>query len=204
MATSLYVPNTWLLGSVDLNSVYTAGLVGAPFSTTTLPSVTIEQQLGQITGAWAANSLTSAVQSGWAEFIFLAIPTSTTVTAGLFYSWDASTYGIIVVPTATASHAVSGFPVAVAINAVSSNASSIQYTWFQVTGRCSTFRAPTAGNFNIHLPLFVSGTTAGHIQSTASVFKAIIGARSANLATVVSGTSALWVYLNRPSITSGI
>ena len=135
MANSKYTPNTWLLGSIDLTSVVTAGALGAPFSTTTLPSVTIEQQLGQIVGAWADNSLTSGFESGWAEFIFLAVPTSTTITAGLFYSFDASTYGVIVVPTAVSSQAVSGFPVAVAYNAVTSNATSIQYTWFQVTGR---------------------------------------------------------------------
>lgn len=204
MAQSKYIPNTWLLGSIDLTSVVTAGALGAPFSTTTLPSVTIEQQLGQIVGAWADNSLTSGFESGWGEFIFLAVPTSTTITAGLFYSWDAATYSVIVVPTAVSSQAVSGFPVAVAYNAVTSNASSIQYTWFQVTGRASVFRAPTAGNFNVHKPIFVSGTTAGRVQSTASVFRAIIGTRSANTATVTSGTSALWVYLNRPSITSGI
>ena len=204
MAVSSYIPNTWLLGSIDLTTVVTAATLGAPFSTTTLPSVTIEQQLGQIVGAWADNSLTASFQSGWAEFIFLAIPTSTTVTAGLFYTFDASTFSIIVVPTAVSSHAVGGFPVCVAYNSVTSNASSIQYTWFQVTGRASVFRAPTAGNYNIHLPIFVSGTTAGRIQSTASVFRTIIGARTANTATVTSGTSAIWVYLNRPNIAPGI
>ena len=204
MAASNYVPNTWLLGSIDLTSVVTAGNLGAPFSTTTLPSVTIEQQLGQIVGAWADNSLTASYQSGWAEFIFLAIPTSTTVTAGFWYSYDASTFGIIVVPTSIASGAISGIPVCVAYNTVASNTTSIQYTWFQVTGRASTFRAPTAKSVgSTAQPIFVSGTTAGKIQTTASTLRTIIGARTANTGTVVSNTSAITVYLNRPNIGPG-
>jgi hypothetical protein len=203
MATSNYVPNTWLLGSIDLTSVVTAGNLGAPFATTTLPSVTIEQQLGQIVGAWASNSLTSSFQSGWAEFIFLAVPVSTTVTAGLFYTWDASTFSIALAPTTVANAAASGFPLCVAYNAVTSNATSIQYTWFQVTGRASVFRSPSKIVSSLALPVFVSGTTGGKLQATASTLRTIIGARFANTATVVSATSAITVYLNRPNIGPG-
>jgi hypothetical protein len=162
----------------------------------------MEQMLGQIVAGYSAKAVTNVPDCGFAEFIWLAVPTSTTITAGLWYTWDGATFNVTVVPTAVTS--LGGAPVCVAINAVTSNASSVQYTWFQVTGRVTTLRAPTAGNFNVKRPILISGTTAGRIQSTASVFRTIIGARTANTATVTSGTSAITVYLNRPNIAPGI
>jgi hypothetical protein len=47
--------------------------------------------------------------------------------------------------------------------------------------------------------LWLSGT-AGRFYVTASTGKGIVGARSANLATIASGTSTVTCLINRPSI----
>lgn len=186
------------IGIPGLDGVYVAGTEGAPWlNANNLPNVTTEAQPGEIVSAWD----TSSTLGGGGEFIFLAVPTSTTVTAGLFYSWDGN-YRIIVVPTAITSQAVSGFPIALAINAVASNASSIQWTFFQIQGRGTALK--TAVQVVGSIPIYVSGTTAGRVKVLGSAFRAIIGARTANTASVTSTTSTVAVYLHRPSITAGI
>jgi len=205
--TTTFVPNTWQLGSIDLSTVVTAGTLGAPFTSSTvnpLPSVPIEQMLGQIVGAYNPSATTST-ENGWAEFIFLAVPTSTTVTPNLVYRWNPATFQIVVVPTAVTSSALSGSPIAVAINTVASNTTSIQYTWFQVTGRCQVLRS-ISGTQNVQpdKALYVSNVTAGRVRGTASIFRTIIGMRSANLATVATATSTLAAYLYRPSVGPGV
>lgn len=180
------------LGIPDLNAVYTT--LGAP-GITNLPSAVTEAQLGEIVTAQDKTL-------GYGEFILLAVPTSTTVTPGLLYTWTAG-YKISVVPTSVASAAVSGLPVAVAINTVSSNSSSVQYTWFQIQGQCTALKAPTI-NCQPNKPLFVSNVTAGRIRTTASIFRVIIGARSANAATVPTATSTVTIFLNRPQIGPGV
>lgn len=186
------------MGDQDLNGVYTAGNLGAP-GIAQLPAVTCEAQLGEILSAWDPNSTTG----GGAEFIFLAVPVSTAVTAGLVYTWNAG-YNILVVPTSLSSTTTSGAPLAVAINTVTSNASSIQYTWFQIQGRATMLRSGTLNRIQPSVPLYLSSVTAGRIRATASTLRTIIGIRSANVATVASTTSTILVYLHRPSIGSGI
>lgn len=207
MATTTYIANTWLLGSVDLTQVITAGALGAPYTSSTvnpLPSVPIEQMLGQIIGAYSPNATTST-ENGWAEFIYLAVPTSTAITPNLVYRWNAATFRVVIVPTAVSSSALSGAPVAVAVNTVASNATSVQYTWFQVTGRCQVLRS-ISGTANVQpdVPLYVSNVTAGRVRGTASIFRTIIGMRSANLATVATATSTLAAYVSRPNIGPGV
>lgn len=204
MAYIATIPN---MGIVDLSTVAVAGTYpGAPFTSATvnpLPSVTMEMQLGQVVTAYdtAANG-TSTGAGGAGEFIWLAVPTSTAITAGLLYSYTPSTYGVVIVPASVASQAVSGFPICVAINTVASNASSIQYTWFQVGGRCTVLKTAVAAPPNV--PIYVAAT-AGRIKVLGSAFRAIIGARTANATTVTSTTSTVAVYLNgRPCITAGI
>lgn len=185
-----------VLGVADLSGVYTAGGLGAP-GITPLPSVVIEQQLGQeVTGVSY-----DATYGGSATFIFLAVPTSTTVTQGLVYKWNGSDYTIAVVATAVAAAAQSGLPVAVALNTVASNATSIQYTWFLVQGRGAVLKTATI-NAQPNVPLFVSGATAGRVRTTASIFRVYIGMRSANGATATG--SIMPVYVNFPSIGPGV
>lgn len=207
MATTTYVPNTWQMGSVDLTQVITAGLLGAPYTSSTsspLPSVPIEQMLGQIVGAYNPSAVT-ATENGWAEFIWLAVPTSTAITPGLFYRFNYATFQAIVVPTAVSSSALSGAPLALAVTTVASNASSVQYCWFQITGRCQVLRS-ISGTANVQpdKALYISGITAGRVRGTASIFRTIIGMRSANLATVATATSTLAAYLYRPTAGPGV
>lgn len=185
-----------IIGVDDVAAVYTAGAVGAP-GIVPLPSAVIENQLGCIVKAISYNS----TYGGQAQLIFLAVPTSTTVTQGLAYTYKGSTLGIVVVPTAVSGAAVSGLPVCWALNSVTSNATSIQYTWFFVQGRCAALKTATIAA-QPDVPLFVSGATAGRVRTTASIFRTILGARSANTATA-SG-SVLPIVICFPSIGPGV
>ena len=193
------------IGVSDLNAVYTAGVLGYPWVSSTvnpLPSVPIEQMFGQI--AAAQNSAAPTSGGGGGEFIFLRIPTSTAVTAGLFYTWGDATnpYDVTLLPTSSGTTTTSGAPVAVAINAVSSNATSAQGTWFQVQGICTVLKdavkmAPGA-------PVYFSKSAAGRVRVVGSAFYAILGARSATATTITTTTSSALLYLHRPTLTSGI
>lgn len=175
------------IGVADVSGVYTAGSLGAPFSTSVLPSVAIEQQLGQVVKAVSYDT----TYGGAAQFIFLAVPVSTTVAQGLVYNWKGD--GTIVVnPTAVSSAATSGVPVAVAVNTVASNASSIQYTWFLVQGRGAALKGATL-TAQPNAPLFISGVTAGRVRTTASIFRSFIGLRAANIATATGSIIPVWL-----------
>jgi hypothetical protein len=197
---TLPAASTWkfadnIIGVADLAATYVAGTVGAP-GITPLPSVVIEQQLGSMVKGISYD----ATYGGQAMFIFLAVPTSTAVTQGLMYKWKGD-YTIEVVPTAVSSQASSGQPVALALNTVASNATSIQYTWFLVQGRGAALKASTLTMLP-NVSLFVSSATAGRVRGTASAFRAFIGARSANTATATG--SVVPVYLEFPNVTAGI
>ena len=204
MAITTYLlplATTWklsanIIGVADVSSVYTAGLPGAPFSSTILPATVIEQQLGSI----VTGQSNDATYGGMASFIFLAVPTSTTVTQGLVYNYG-SNFTIVVQPTAVSSAAQSGFPIAVALNTVASNTTSVQYTWFQVQGRGAALKN-VAITAQPSPPIFVSGATAGRVRTTASIFRTYIGMRGANLATATG--SILPVMLQFPSVGPGV
>lgn len=197
---TLPAASTWkfadnIIGVDDVAGVYTAGKVGAP-GIAVLPSAVIENQLGSIVKAISYDT----TYGGQAMLIFLAVPTSTTVTQGLAYYWKGD-YTIVVVPTAVSGSAVSGTPFAIALNSVASDTANIQYTWFFVQGKTAALKgAALASQPNV--PLFVSGVTAGRVRTTSSLYRSIIGARSANMATATG--SILPVYLEFPSIGPGI
>jgi hypothetical protein len=193
-----YLATSARLGAVDLSQVITAGGVGTP-GNGQLPSVTTEQQLGEVVTAYDTTATTATTGAGGAgEFIFLAVPVSTAITAGLFYGYDPSTYKVAVVATSTTGQ--QGMPIALGINAVSSNANSVQYTWFQVAGRCTALK--TAVQVLPNVPIFTSAT-AGRIKVLTSSLRCILGARTANATTVTSTTSTVAIYLNgRPVITA--
>lgn len=197
-----YINTQPTIGIPQLDNVYTAGNLGYPWTSPSgvLPAVTMEEMFGQIT--WAQDG-SSATAGGGGAFIFLKIPTSTTVTAGLLYYWKGD-YTIVVVPAAVSSQAVGGTPVAVAVNAVASNATSQQGTWFQVQGRCSVLKSSGTSNVQPNVPLYVSSVTAGRVRTTASIYRTIIGLRGANTATVASTTSSILAYIQFPSVTAGI
>lgn len=70
-----------------------------------------------------------------------------------------------------------------------------QYGWYQIVGAAVVKK--TAVKFTAQVPAYLSAT-AGRVKSTASVGTQILGARSANLATVTSTTSTVVLMINRP------
>lgn len=198
-----FVTGAPIIGVADINAVYTSGGLGYPWVSSTvnpLPSVPIEQMFGQICVAQGP----STTLEGGAEFIFLRVPTSTTVTAGLLYTWGDGTsgYDITALPTSAGTTTTSGAPVAVAINAVTSNASSAQGTFFQIQGRCTVLKdavkmAPGA-------PVYFSKSAAGRVRVIGSAFYGIIGMRSATLTTITTTTSSALMYLHRPCLTVAV
>ena len=198
-----YIQSTALIGVAGLNAVYTAGALGYPWVSSTsnpLPSVQVEQMFGQIVSAQNPDTTVG----GGGEFIFLRVPTSTAVTAGLMYTWGDATsgYDIAAIPTSSGTTTSSGAPVAVAINAVTSNATSAQGTWFQVQGRCTVLK--DAVKCAPGVPLYFSKSAAGRVRVIGSAFYGIVGMRSATLTTITTTTSTALVYLHRPSLTVAI
>lgn len=191
-----------IIGVADLNAVYTAGALGYPWVSSTsnpLPSVQVEQMFGQIVSAQG----TSATLEGGAEWIFLRVPASTTISAGLLYSWGdlASGYDVTALPTSAGTTTTSGAPVAVAVNAIVSN-TAVQGTWFQIQGRCTVLKdavkmAPGA-------PVYFSKSAAGRVRVIGSAFYGILGMRSATASTITTTTSSALMYLHRPIITAAI
>lgn len=190
------------IGIADVSAVYTAGNPGYPWTSPSgvLPAVTVEQMFGQI--IQAQNS--DPTVGGGGEFIFLRVPTSTTVTAGLLYGWGDATsgYDVVALPTSSGTTTTSGIPVAVAVNSVTSNASSAQATWFQVEGRCTVLKdavkmAPGA-------PVYFSKAAAGRVRVIGSAFYAVLGMRSATASTITTTTSSALMYVNRPCLAAAI
>jgi len=197
-AFTMPLASTWkfsdnIIGAADIAAVYTAGALGAP-GITPLPSAVIEQQLFQVVKGTSYD----ATYGGTAQFIFLAIPTSSTVTQGLLYTYNGS--GVVVLGTSIATASQSGLPLVLALNTVASNANSIQYSWFLVQGRGAALKTATIA-VQPGAPLFVSGLTAGRVRTTGSAFRSIIGVRASN--TVTASGSVLPVILQFPNVGSG-
>lgn len=174
-----FISSTPSLGVFDVASVTTdAPGIG------NLPGPVLQAQLGTIVDA------VDPVLGG-AQFILLAVPVSTTIAVGLIVTWNGS-YVVVAAPTAGSATAQA---CAVALNAVTSNASSVQYTWFQIQGKCSLLK--TAVAVVPGTQLYISGT-AGRAYVTASTNKQITGVKTSNTATVASGTSLVPAYINFP------
>lgn len=186
-----YVITTPQLGDVDLSAIYT--VLGAP-GVGVLPSTPMWTQIGQVVQAYDP-------VLGYAEFILLQVPKSTAVPVGTLSTWNAVTgplyYSYVINPT-TAS---TGAPVAVAINAVASNANLIQYTWFQVRGNTNVLKTAVKGLPNNAIAL--SGT-AGRVLFVQSTGKTVIGARTSNVTTITTTTSLVPVILGVPPSVMGL
>lgn len=179
-----YIDNK--IGIPDATTVSTAGVFAAPWVSTTnvLPSVTLGYHLGEVREFFDTTL-------GEAQFILLAVPTSTAVTIGLLYQWDKN-YTVVVVPAGSTSKNT-GVSVAVAYTTVSSNATSVQYAWFLISGQVAVLKTavvapPQSG-------IYMSAT-AGRVYFTASAGKQIEGARTQNTATITTTTSTVNVYFN--------
>lgn len=130
---------------------------------------------------------------GGGEFMYVSFPASTAVSAGSIMVWDGA-YSAVVMPTSSAS---TGRKLGVCITAVSSS-TSVQYGWVQISGTAAVLK--TAVAVSPAVGIFVSGT-AGRFYVTSSTGKMLMGMRTANTATIASGTSTVLVTFNRPNVT---
>lgn len=175
---------------------FSAPTIGAPDVTVVttiapgianLPSTILEPQIGEIRNAWDTTL-------GWAEFIYLKIPASTTLAAGNLVTWTGGFSAAILPVLATCKNTLS--PVAVAPVAVASS-TSIQYGWFQISGQATVLKTAVAAPPNV--VVYASGTT-GRIKILTSAGGQILGMRTANTSTVTSTTSSVTCLLNRPQL----
>ena len=123
---------------------------------------------------------------GAGEFILLVGVASTVV--GSLVSYNATTYQTAL--SANTANLVG--PVAVAMSACTAGL----FGWYQIEGLAVVKK--TAVAVAPQVAMFQSAT-AGRIMATVASGKQILGARSANLASVTSTTSTVIVMINRPS-----
>lgn len=123
---------------------------------------------------------------GQGEFILLAGVASTAV--GSLVVYDGTTYTTTLVPV-TANQAR---PVAVSMAA---NTSASTFSWYQIEGTAVVVKAPVI----VAAKVAVGIGSAGKVGNTGSG-KEILGARSANTASVVSATTTIAVTINRPHL----
>lgn len=154
---------------------------------TNLPSTVLEPQLGEIRAAWDTSL-------GWGEFIYLKIPTAQTYSVGALVTWTAG-YATQLLP-ALATSKNSNDQVAVCVVAVTS-VTPVQYGWFQISGQATVLK--TAVTVSPNVIIFASATT-GRFKVLTSAGGQIVGARTANAATITSTTSTVAVFLNRPAM----
>jgi hypothetical protein len=122
---------------------------------------------------------------GEGEFILLLGVASTVV--GSLVTYSTTTYQTALSPN-TANQAQ---PVAVAMSA---NTAGL-FGWYQIEGLAVVKKTAVAVNANV--AVYQSATT-GRIMPTAASGKQLLGARSANLATVAATVSTVIVSINRP------
>lgn len=122
---------------------------------------------------------------GEGEFVYMLGVASTVV--GSLVEYNATTYQTAL----SANTAAKVMPVAVAMSANLAAA----YGWYQVSGLAVIKK--TAVSVAPQVAIYQSATT-GRVMPTSASGKQILGARSANLATVTSTTSTVVVMLNAP------
>lgn len=164
------------LGLLQINQVDSGTTM--PDGTTVVP--TLPNKLGMVVRAFDPTY-------GEGEFILLKGVASTAV--GSLVTWDGTTYAT----TLCATTANQARPVAVAMSA---NTSSSTYGWYQIGGTAVVTR--TTG-VKLNPTVAIGVTSTGKVGASASG-KEILGARSANAATVASATTTVAVVMNRPHL----
>lgn len=124
---------------------------------------------------------------GEGEFIYLLGVASTIV--GSVVKYNTTTWLTALITVANGGN--KGVPVGVAMSA---NVAS-QYGWYQIAGNAVIKK--TSVSVNPGVPIFISAT-AGRIKVLASAGQQILGAQTANLATIVTTTSTVVVSIARP------
>ena len=128
---------------------------------------------------------------GEGEFILLVGVASTVV--GSLVTYNATTYQT----TLSANTANQATPVAVAMAA---NTAGL-FGWYQIGGLAVVKKTAVATNAQVAV---YQSATAGRIMATAASGKQVLGARSANLATVASTVSTVIVSINRPHLQGAV
>lgn len=123
---------------------------------------------------------------GAGEFILLVGVASTTI--GSLVTYDGTTYQT----TLAATTANQARPVAVAMSANTAGS----FGWYQIEGTAVCAKS-TSSNFAATVAVGVKST--GKVGATGSG-KEILGARTANAATVASATTTVNVVMNRPHL----
>ena len=124
---------------------------------------------------------------GEGEFIMLVGVASTVV--GSLVTYNATTYQT----TLSANTANQATPVAVAMAA---NTAGL-FGWYQIGGLAVIKKTAVATNAQVAV---YQSATVGRIMATAVSGKQVLGARSANLATVAATVSTVIVSINRPHL----
>jgi len=171
-----YVLSIPMVGFLQINQT-DAGIT-PPNSATVIP--TPPATLGQIVRAVDPTY-------GEGEFILLLGVASTAI--GSLVTYNATTYQTAL----SANTAGLGQPVAVAMSANLAGT----FGWYQIGGLAVI--AKTAVQTTAQVAVYQSAT-AGSIMPTAATGRQILGARSANLATVTTTTATLVVSINRPHL----
>lgn len=153
-----------------------------------LPGVPLEPQLGEIRTGWDSTL-------GSAEFIYLKVPTSTAITAGLCYTWTAGYVATVLPVLATSKN--TGDWVSVAVATLASDATNVNYGWFQIQGQATVLK--TAVTVSPNVVVYASGT-AGRIKVLTSAGGQITGMKTFNATTVTSTTSTVLCFLSRPAL----
>lgn len=109
---------------------------------------------------------------GGQELIYLAVPTSTALNVGHAVTWDVNNRIVALPNTAN-----QGVPVAFALNAVASDASNIQYSWFIIEGQALCW-----SNASVAAAALIGVVAAGQLGAN-SAGKEILNARVAAAAT---------------------
>lgn len=130
-----------------------------------IPDNTQRQPLGQTLSA-------SDPYWGGRELIYLAVPTSTALKVGHAVTWD-STNTIVILPNT----ANLGVPVAFSLNAVNSDASNVQYSWFVIEGQALAYSSAS-----VAAAAAIGVVAAGQLGAN-SAGKQVLGARVAAPAT---------------------
>jgi len=133
---------------------------------------------------------------GEGSAIYLSIPTSTAIAAGLIVYASASLAATSLPAVSTSKK--TGRSVYVALAAVTSDSANTQYAWFLKKGITATLK--TAIVVAADSAIYISAT-AGRFYLTASAGAQIIGARSANAASVTTTTSTVLVQIDNPVLT---
>lgn len=140
------------------------------------------------------DTATGSISQGAGEVIYLQGAANTIVGSLVTYNTrDGST---TLVPT---SNKNLGWPVAVAMALTNTTGT---YGWYQISGVARV--AKDAVDFGTAAKVYASTTTAGYVQSSVASSAQVLGAITANSASVSSTTSTIFVEINRPHLTGTV